>query len=147
MGVVGCNSEDQVIGSQGLVDTMHQTQRIAAVADSGLFVNARTDIFLERLRAGENANDPALLPAALERATAYADAGARCFFVPGLSDSTLIAVLSEKSPLPVNVMRLPVMASNAALAELGAARISYGPGPWTAAMETFRTVAAAAYTA
>lgn len=144
LGVVGCNFEDQVIGGQGLVETGRQSKLMEAVAASGLFVNARTDIFLERLRAGENANDPDLLSGALERAAAYADAGARSFFVPGLSDSTLIAVMCEKSPLPVNVMQLPDMANNAALAELGVARISYGPGPWRSAMEHFRGIAAGA---
>ncbi|WP_114521959.1 isocitrate lyase/phosphoenolpyruvate mutase family protein [Altererythrobacter sp. ZODW24] len=147
MGVVGCNFEDQVIGGQGLIETARQAELIAAVAATGLFVNARTDVFLERLRAGENANDPELLPEVLERGHAYAAAGAGSFFIPGLSDSTLIAVICEKSPIPVNVMRLPDMASNAALADLSVARISYGPAPWNEAMAAFRRIAEAAYSA
>lgn len=35
---------------------------------------------------------------------------------------------------PTNVMRLPEMVSNAQLAELGVARISYGGSPWYDAM-------------
>ncbi len=147
LGVVGCNFEDQVIGGQGLVETSRQAELIAAVVASGLFVNARTDLFLTRLKAGENANDPVLLTEALERVSAYAESGAGSFFVPGLSDATLIAVMCEKSPIPINVMRLPNMPTNAALADLGVARISYGPGPWNAAMDTFRTIAAEAYSA
>lgn len=143
-GAVGCNLEDRIVGKGGLHTVADQSIRIAAVAASGLFVNARTDLFLQRLAAGENANDPLLMSEALDRAVAYAEAGADCYFVPGLSDAGMIAELCKQAPLPINVMRLPELPNNADLAALGVARISYGPGPWRAAMEGFREQALAA---
>jgi 2-methylisocitrate lyase-like PEP mutase family enzyme len=146
-GAVGCNFEDQVIGGEGLHAVAEQAGRVAAVAGAGLFVNARTDLFLKRFRAGQDANDPSLLPEALERAAAYAEAGAGCFFVPGVSDAGLIAELCERSPLPVNVIMLPNVPEPAKLAELGVARVSWGPAPWRKAMEQLKQQAAAIYSA
>lgn len=134
-GAVGCNLEDRLFGSDELRDTTEQAERIAAVAGTGLFVNVRTDLFLGPLMAGEDPNRGELVEAAIARGAAYREAGAGCFFVPGLGDPELIAALCEKVNLPVNVMRLPDMPSNQELAALGVARISYGPAPWKDAME------------
>lgn len=133
-GAVGCNFEDQRIGGEGLHPMEEQAQRVAAVASAGLLVNARTDVFLQPMLAGRDPNDRALLPEAVDRAAAYKDAGAECFFAPSLSDLGLIAELCERSPLPVNVMMRPGMPSVAELAGAGVARISWGPGPWREAM-------------
>ena len=57
--------------------------RIAAAAATGLFVNARCDVFRGRDAA---ADGEALVAATLERARAYADAGASGLFVPFLGD-------------------------------------------------------------
>ena len=56
----------------------------------------------------------------------------------------LIAQVCDKVTLPVNVMRLPQMVSNAELAQLGVARISYGGAPWHAAMAGVTEAAKAA---
>ncbi|MEO6042189.1 MAG: isocitrate lyase/phosphoenolpyruvate mutase family protein [Croceibacterium sp.] len=145
-GAVGCNFEDQEIGGPGLHPIAEQAARVAAVAESGLWVNARTDLFLRKLVAGENPNDRSLVPEALERAAAYAEAGARSLFVPGVSDRDLIAEICAASPLPVNVIR-PEALEIAALAEAGVARISWGPRPWRWAMERLAADAAALYRA
>jgi 2-methylisocitrate lyase-like PEP mutase family enzyme len=79
---------------------------------------------------------PALSPEAPERARAYAAAGASGLFVPGLTDATLIGQIVEGTPLPVNVMVMDGVPSNDRLAELGVARISYGPIPYIRALET-----------
>ena len=134
IGVVGCNLEDRLIEAGGLRVTSEQAERISAVNAAGLFVNARTDIFLGQLMAGENPNRADLVDQAIERALAYGEAGAGCLFVPGLSDPDLIGAICEAAGIPVNAMRLPGMVSNAELAKLGVARISYGPGPWRDAM-------------
>ena len=55
-GAVGCNFEDQEVGGPGLHPIGHQAQRVAAVVESGLWVNARTDLFLRKLIAGDNPN-------------------------------------------------------------------------------------------
>ena len=143
-GAVGCNFEDQVIGGEGLHPVAEQARRVAAVVESGLWVNARTDLFLKRLIAGENANDRALLPEALERAHAFAEAGAHSFFIPGVGDLDLIAEVCAASPLPVNVIKGDAL-EIPALAQAGAARISWGPRPWRWAMQRLTEEARALY--
>ena len=146
-GVVGCNFEDRLITQEGLRDTQEQAERIAVVAEAGLFVNARTDTFLAPLMAGEDPNRAELVEAAIERAHAYREAGAGSFFIPGLSNPDLIAAVCGALSYPVNVMRLPGMVSNAELAKLGVARISYGPGPWNEAMAGVEAAAREAFEA
>ena len=143
-GAVGCNFEDQVIGGEGLHPVAEQARRVAAVVESGLWVNARTDLFLKRLIAGENANDRALLPEALERAHAFAEAGAHSFFIPGVGDLDLIAEVCAASPLPVNVIKGDAL-EIPRLAQAGVARISWGPRPWRWAMERLTEEARALY--
>ncbi len=143
--VIGCNLEDRLIRAGGLRGIDEQAERIAAVAGEGLFVNARTDTFLGPLMAGEDPNQIELVHAATERAAAYRAAGAGCFFIPGLSDPDLIAQVCDAVALPVNVMRLPEMGSNAELTRLGVARISYGGAPWRAAMAGVTEAARAAF--
>lgn len=144
IGAIGINLEDQVIGGEGLYPLAEQAERIAAAAASGLWVNARTDLFLKARIAGKPVDDPALVDQALERARAFADAGAHSFFAPALADAGLIAKLCEASPLPVNIISLPNTPSNAEMARLGVARISYGPAPWKAAMAYVKEQAAVA---
>ncbi|WP_271077464.1 isocitrate lyase/PEP mutase family protein [Aurantiacibacter sp. MUD61] len=143
LGVIGCNLEDRLL-TGGLRDVGEQSERIAALAETGLFINARTDVFLGPLMAGNDPNSADLVEQALERGAAYKRAGADGFFVPGLSDSGLIERLCAGTPLPVNVMRLPGMPTNAKLGALGVARISHGPGPWRDAMAALEASARAA---
>jgi 2-methylisocitrate lyase-like PEP mutase family enzyme len=143
-GAVGCNFEDQVIGGKGLHPIAEQARRVAAVAESGLWVSARTDLFLHKYFAGENANDRALLPEGLERAHAYAEAGAHSYFVPGVTDLDLIADICAAAPLPVHVINVEGV-DRAALAQTGVARISWGPRPWIWAMQRLTEEAKAIY--
>ena len=143
---VGCNFEDQEVGGPGLHPIAEQAHRVAAVVESGLWVNARTDLFLRKLIAGENANDRSLLGEALERAQAYAEAGAHSFFVPGITDLELIAEICAAAPLPVNVIK-PAEHDFPALAAAGVARISWGPRPWIWAMARLTEEAKALYAA
>jgi 2-methylisocitrate lyase-like PEP mutase family enzyme len=143
-GAVGCNFEDQVIGGKGLHPIAEQARRVAAVAESGLWVSARTDLFLHKYFAGENSNDRALLPEALERAHAYAEAGAHSYFVPGVTDLDLIADICAASPLPVHVINVEG-SDLKALAQTGVARISWGPRPWLWAMQRLTEEAKAFY--
>ena len=145
-GVVGCNLEDRVVAGEDLYPADLQAERIAAACESGLFVNARTDLFLARLMAGDNPDDPALVDEAAERAALYAAAGAGCFFVPGLADADLIGDLCRRVALPVNVMMRDGMPPVAELARLGVARVSWGPGPWREAQARIEQAARAALT-
>ena len=71
---------------------------------------------------------------ALDRAKAYAAAGASGFFIPGLRDDALIGRVCNGVALPVNVMVMDGVPSNDRLTELGVSRISYGPIPYIRAM-------------
>jgi 2-methylisocitrate lyase-like PEP mutase family enzyme len=132
-GIVGFNFEDQIVGGSGLYDIPAQVRRIeavrAAVEGSGVpaFINARTDIFLKNKVETHN---EAMLDEAIARAAAFADAGASGFFAPGLADEGLIGRLCAAVTLPVNIIALAHVPPNKRLAELGVARISYGPVPY-----------------
>jgi 2-methylisocitrate lyase-like PEP mutase family enzyme len=130
-GIVGINFEDRVVKGSGLYPIERQSDRIAVIRKTAdqkgipLFINARTDLFLGQ------GNDPeAVTDEAIDRAKAYAAAGGSGFFIPGLQEKPLIARISEGAPLPVNVMVFEGMPSNAELAEIGVARISYGNSPY-----------------
>ena len=75
---------------------------------------------------------------AIDRAKAYAAAGASGFFIPGLRDEALIGRICEGVTLPVNVMVMDGVPSADRLSELGVARISYGPIPYISAMKALK---------
>lgn len=141
-GVAGINFEDRIVSGAGLYGIEAQSKRIAAIRRMAeargipLFINARTDLFFG---AGVAPMDG--LAEARERAKAYAEAGASGFFVPGLVDLDVIAALCDKIALPLNVMTMPGLPDVRALANVGVARISHGPGPYLRAMEAVRVAA------
>jgi 2-methylisocitrate lyase-like PEP mutase family enzyme len=130
-GVIGINFEDRVVKGSGLYSLERQARRIAAIRQAAaqkttaLFINARTDIFFEH---GDAAAE--VIGEALERAKAYADAGASGFFIPGLREEALIGRICEGVTIPVNVMVMDGVPSNDRLIDLGVSRISYGPIPY-----------------
>ena len=132
-GIVGINFEDQIVGGSGFHPVDEQAKRVAATRRAAetsgvnLFVNARTDLFLKSKPEDHN---QAMLDEAIERAKAYEDAGASGFFAPALVDETMIETLCDAVNLPVNIIAIPGAPANARLAELGVARISYGPVPY-----------------
>lgn len=128
-GAVGFNFEDQIVGGDGLheIDVQQDRIRAARAGAPDAFLNARTDIFL---KAKPETHDSVMLDAAIERAKAYANAGGSGFFAPGLVDEALISRLVKEGGLPLNILAFPHAPPNARLAELGVARISYGPIPW-----------------
>ena len=141
-GAVGVNLEDRAPGQTTLLPVAEAAAKVAAVAGAGLWVNARTDVYL-----GKKPEDytPALVDEVIARATAFAQAGAGSLFVPFLGDHPTIAAICERSPLPVNVLWAPGRGTRAQLAALGVARISHGHGPWAAAMAWLGEQAKAAF--
>ena len=139
LGIIGINFEDRVVKGRGLYDIDRQAKRIAAIRHAAerkgvpLFINARTDVFLG------NSGD---VDEALERAKAYASAGASGFFIPGLTEADHIRRIAEEATLPVNVMVMEGVPSNDKLAKLGVARVSYGPIPYIETMEALQKKAA-----
>ena len=139
LGVIGINFEDRVVQGAGLYAIDRQARRIAAIHDAAgkrgvdLFINARTDLFL-----GQEGDPAKSIGDALDRAKAYAAAGASGFFGPGLRDDALIGRICDGVALPVNVMVMDGVPSTERLSELGVARISYGAIPYIRAMKTLR---------
>ncbi len=137
-GIVGINFEDRIVGGAGLHAQDDQVARIAALrsaaesAGVALFINARTDVFFQ----DDAAPHADLMEDAIARAKAYADAGASGVFVPGLGDMGLITRLSAEQPLPVNILRLDEALEIADLVKCGVGRVSHGPGPYIAAMQS-----------
>ena len=143
-GAVGCNLEDSFPANGKLRETADQADRIrrarqtADAANIPFFINARTDIFFQR---PPDQHDDAVVVDAIERARAYAEAGADGLFAPELVDITLIARLAEASPLPLNIMVVDATAPASALAEHGVARVSHGPRPYLMAMKALEEAA------
>jgi 2-methylisocitrate lyase-like PEP mutase family enzyme len=135
LGVIGINFEDRIVKGSGLYSIGRQAQRITAIRKAAeqmgveLFVNARTDLFFEHVEDAAQA-----IGEALDRARAYAAAGASGFFIPGLAKAELIGRICNDVALPVNVMVMDGVPSNDHLIELGVARISYGPIPYVRVM-------------
>ena len=137
-GAIGCNLEDSFPANGKLRETVDQAHRIrcarqiADAANISLFINARTDIFLQRPPEQHNET---MVVEAMERAHAYGDAGADGLFAPGLADITLIARLAAGSPVPLNIMVDDGTPPLHKLAEHGVARVSHGPRPYLMAMK------------
>jgi 2-methylisocitrate lyase-like PEP mutase family enzyme len=116
-GAVGVNLEDGGASPDVLC------AKIAAVkrATPHVFVNTRTDVVLRGLVPPE-----LQVAETLDRARRYRDAGCDGFFVPKMSDPTMIAAIVEGTDLPVNVMLVPDLPSLAELRGLGVRRVSAG---------------------
>jgi 2-methylisocitrate lyase-like PEP mutase family enzyme len=137
-GAIGINLEDGHVDEKGIRGLEEQVARLRAARAAAdelsvpLFINARTDFFLQ---SEPEQHDDALLAAAKERALAYAAAGASGVFFPCIVRPDQIRDVCASTPIPVNVMMMPTLPSRAELARLGVARISHGPGPYRAAMK------------
>ena len=144
-GVIGCNIEDSFPADGTLRPVAMQATRLAAArraADEvspGFFINARTDVFFQASAATDHRS---MADGVIERARAYAAAGADGIFVPGLLDQALIARVCEAVSLPVNVMIGDGSPSTGQVAAAGVARISHGPRPFLMAMQALREAAA-----
>jgi 2-methylisocitrate lyase-like PEP mutase family enzyme len=138
-GVAGLSIEDNSGRKDSpLYEKKLATQRIraarAAIDDSktAVVLTGRCEAWL--------VGDPNPLHTALDRLTAYAEAGADCLYAPGVSDPTEIArIVNAIAPKPVNVL---VSGFNhqltlSELADLGVRRISVGSGLALAAWGAF----------
>lgn len=134
-GAVGCNLEDSdAAGEGGLRDPREQADWLAQVrsaAGDAVFVNARVDSFLRGVA------DPAR---AVERARLYVEAGADCVY-PILAPPEALPRLRADIEGPVNVGARPDGPSLRELGELGATRITFGPGLLIRATEALREIA------
>jgi 2-methylisocitrate lyase-like PEP mutase family enzyme len=127
-GAVGLNLEDSDPPSGEMVEVDEQAEFIAAVraaaeaAGVDLVINARTDSFLHR--AGSPREQ---LAASIERGERYLAAGADCVYPIAAVEPDAIRALVGGIPGPVNVVYGRGALTIAELADLGVARVSFGP--------------------
>lgn len=104
VGVVGANLEDQL---KPLPEALRAVEKAVAAAEAEAVpfaLNARTDAFV---RAGDRDRGEVLADA-IERGRAYLDAGATCFFVPGLlQDAEAQALVAALGRQRVSVIGVP----------------------------------------
>ncbi|MGQ3045253.1 MAG: isocitrate lyase/PEP mutase family protein [Niveispirillum sp.] len=117
-GVVGVNIEDGA-GTPDLLAA--KIQAIRAAVGPGLFINARTDVYLKGLApAGERAAEVA------RRGQLYTASGASGLFPAGVTDSKEIKYIADNVKVPMNVMARPGLLPAAELSRLGVKRLSAG---------------------
>jgi 2-methylisocitrate lyase-like PEP mutase family enzyme len=133
-GAVGCNLEDS---ADGVLKDPHQhaewLAEVRAAAGDRLFLNARVDTFVRGVTDPERA---------IERAALYVAAGADRIHAVG-APAGVLPLLRSGIEGPLNVHALPGEGpSPAELGELGATRITFGPGLQQRATAALREIAA-----
>ena len=141
-GIAGVNFEDQNISAQGgmlpleiQVERLHLLRRVAENMSRPVFINARTDLFLQQ---PDTTKHQALIPEALHRARAYTEAGADCIFIPGLTNPDLIEEFCVDAPAPVNIMATSGKIDLRLYQRLGVSRVSTGPQPFIQLQKIFQ---------
>ena len=136
-GAVGMNLEDATGDPQRpLLELALQVERVKAVRELPIVLNARTDVYLLEIGPPEKRYDEAL-----RRLSAFRDAGADCVFVPGVRDPETIARMVKDLQCPVNILAGPGVPPVPELQKLGVARVSLGSGPMRAALGLLRRLA------
>jgi len=120
-GAVGVNIEDGTASPGLLCAKIERAKAVAAKAGVDLWINARVDVYLRQLLAGEAAFEESV-----RRAGLYASAGADSIFVPGLADAGTIGRMVPLAKLPFNVLAWPGTPDAATLTRLGVRRLSAG---------------------
>jgi 2-methylisocitrate lyase-like PEP mutase family enzyme len=136
-GAVGMNLEDATGDRQHpLLDLVLQVERVKAVRELPIVLNARTDVYLLEVGTPEKRYDEAL-----RRLAAFRGAGADCVFVPGLRDGATIGRLVKDLRCPVNVLAGPGSPPVPELQRLGVARVSVGSAAMRATLSLLRRIA------
>jgi 2-methylisocitrate lyase-like PEP mutase family enzyme len=118
-GAAGINIED----GSGAPEALARKIEAIKGARADLFVNARTDVYLRGLAAGDAA-------------------GCDGVFVPCAKDREAIAALARAiAPLPLNLMAIPGLPAAAELRALGVRRLSAGASIAASALATVRDLA------
>ena len=137
VGVVGANLEDRRAPRAEAVAAVRAAVEAADAEGVPFVLNARTDAFL----LGDGSPEERLAEA-MDRARAFAEAGARCIFTPGAKQSGDIEALVEAcGDVPLSIIAVPGVPSRAELAELGVARISVGPWSQRHALDALAALA------
>ncbi|MFI7411248.1 isocitrate lyase/phosphoenolpyruvate mutase family protein [Streptomyces sp. NPDC049627] len=140
-GAVGCNLEDS---EHGVLQDPHRhadwLAEVRAAAADRLFVNARIDTFI---RPPGAADPKQAAERAIERAALYVAAGADCVYPIGAPTDVLPLLRSGiQGPINVHGTVTGDGPSPTELGELGATRITFGPGFQRSAAQALRDIAA-----
>ncbi len=151
VGAAGCNLEDTVYTpgiphdhAAGILrdltrhaEWLRSVRQAAEESDYPLVINARVDCFLSPFIAGAEARSQRkLVPEALERASAYLEAGADCVYPIALWEPDALGLFMSDVRGPVNVMRVPQV-SLADLTSHGVSRVSWAVYLYFASMAHF----------
>ena len=139
VGAVGMNLEDQMAP---LPDAVAAVEAVIAAAEAegvpDFVLNARTDAFL---RAGDRPRQD-VLDDALERGRAFLDAGAPVVFVVGgLTEDEISTLVEAFGPGRLSLIAGPRGVQPARMAELGVARVSFGPFSQSVALMALQDLA------
>ena len=121
VGISGINIEDGTDAPALLAKKIEAIKKLASSLGGDIFVNARTDVYLEDLVADEKK-----VQETLDRAAVYRSAGADGLFVPGLTRTADIAEVTKGTNLPVNLMSSADLPKIDELAKLNVRRLSAG---------------------
>ncbi len=130
-GASGVSIEDYDPVSSSIVDRGAATEAVGEAAEAcarhGITLTARAENFLYGV---DDLDDT------LERLVAYREAGARCLYAPGPTDSDAIrAIVDAAGDAAVNVLTMPGGPRSGDLFELGVRRVSTGSWLHHAAMQ------------
>ena len=122
-GAAGVNVEDGTGAPDLLAAKIGRMKDAAAKAGIDLWVNARVDVYLRRLKEGDAAYQETVT-----RSRRYREAGADSIFVPAAAEEALLARLVRDVVLPLNVLAWPGVPAAEKLKGLGVRRLSAGSG-------------------
>jgi len=122
-GISGINIEDGTDDPAVLAKKIEAIKKMAAAEGIDIFVNARTEVYLQDLVA-----DDQKVSETLRRAATYQNAGADGLFVPGLTGTNDIVKITKGTELPINLMADPALPNAPGLAKLNVRRLSAGIG-------------------
>jgi 2-methylisocitrate lyase-like PEP mutase family enzyme len=128
-GIAGCNLEDRNRPLTEAAARIEAVRNTAGAEGVPIVLNARVDMPVAT---------PEQLDEAVTRARAYLDAGADCVFPIRIRDAAVLEQFVARVAAPVNAFGYPNGPSVAQLAAIGVARVSFGPGPYGAALLELR---------
>jgi len=119
---------------------LRSVRQAAKENDHPFVINARLDNFLSPFIAGaEPETQRKLVPEALERASAYLEAGADCVYPIALWEPDALGRFMSDVRGPVNISRVRQVRSVADLAALGVSRVSWALTSSSSRWRTSRT--------
>ena len=139
VGAVGMNLEDQMAP---LPDAVAAVEAVVTAAEaegvSDFVLNARTDAFL---RGGDRPRDE-VLGDALERGQAFLEVGAPVVFVPGgVTEEEISRLVDVFGPGRLSLLARPGGVAPTRMAQLGVARVSFGPFSQSVALMALQDLA------